>query len=236
MNEHKRVLLKLSGEQFAGKKEFGLDPDMISWVADEIVKAQQNGVQLAIVAGGGNIVRGAELAGNGIDRATADYMGMVSGVINGQALMDVLLSKGIKAHCMSSIKMDQVTEPFVRRKAMHHLQNHEVVIITGGIGKPFYTHDMAGVTLALELGCDIFLKSTKVDGVFDKDPQKHADAVKLDHVTYANALENPDIYVMDKAALGLAMEQKMPVRIFKLEEDSINRAAHGEELGTLISE
>ena len=236
MKSYKRVLLKLSGEQFAGSKDFGLDPDMINWVADEIVKVTKNGVQLAIVAGGGNIVRGKELAGNGIDRATADYLGMVSGVINGQALMDVLMSKGVMTRAMSSIKMDQVVEPFIRRKAMHYLSKGDVLIISGGIGKPFYTHDMAGVTLALELGCDIFLKSTKVDGVYDKDPEKHTDAKKLEHVTYAHALENPNIYVMDKAALGLAMEQKMPVRIFKLVEDSLAKAAHGEDLGTLISD
>lgn len=236
MSGYKRVLLKLSGEQFSGDKGFGLDAKTISWIADEIIKATKNGTQVAVVAGGGNIVRGAELAGNGIDRATADYMGMVSGVINGQALMDVLLNKGVVAQCMSSIKMDQVAEHFVRRKALHYLSRGEIVIITGGTGKPFYTHDMAGVTLALELGCDVFLKSTKHDGVYTKDPAKHDDAKKLSRLSYQEALENPEIAVMDKAALGLAAENKMPIRVFKLEDNAIAQVVNGEDLGTLINE
>ncbi|MDX1766006.1 MAG: UMP kinase [Candidatus Saccharimonadales bacterium] len=235
MSKYKRVLLKLSGEQFSGGKGMGIDPEFMGWVAEEIKKAADTGVQIVVVAGAGNFIRGADFAGRGIDRATADYMGMISGVLNGQALMDIMKHTGQDTRVMTNIKMDEVAEPFIRRKAIRHLEKGRVVIVAGGSGKPFFTHDTAGVNIALELSCDIFLKSTKVDGVYDKDPEHNHDAVKLDHVTYQQALENPNIYVMDKAALGLAMEQKMPVRIFKLEENAIRRVAEGEDLGTLIS-
>lgn len=237
MESPKRVLLKISGEAIAGNNpdSKGIDPEFVRWLAEEIKKATSTGAQIAIVVGGGNIVRGAELAGNGLELATAHYMGMVSGVINGLAVMDMIQSHGQPARLMSSIRIDQVAEPFVRRKAIRHMEKGRIVLLVGGTGRPYVTHDTAAVTAALELGCEGVYKATQVDGVYDKDPHKFEDAVRFDKVTYQKAIEDADIKVMDKAAIGLAMEQEMPITIFKLEEDSIFKAVSGESIGTTVS-
>lgn len=181
-------------------------------------------------------MRGADFAGHGIERATADYMGMLGTAINGQALMDILTHNGVNARTMSAINMDKVSEPFVRRKAIRHLEKNRVVVLACGIGKPYLTTDTAAVSYGLELDCDVVLKATKVDGVYDKDPEKHDDAIKFEHVEFQKAIETPTIHIMDKAALGLAMEQHKPIIVFDLfGDDNLRRVVEGEAIGTTIS-
>lgn len=232
----KRILLKVSGEQLAGKHDSGIDPAVVAWIAQEAKKVVQAGCQLVIIAGGGNMVRGAEIAGNGIKRVTADQMGMLSGLINAMAMTDIFESNGVPTRCLSNIYAEQVAENFSFRLAEKHLQNGRVLIVAGGIGRPYSTHDSAAVLVGLEMGCEVVLKATKVDGVYDKDPKTNADARKFDAVTYQEALENPDIKVMDKSAMGLAAEQHMKVIVYNLEEpDALMRIVRGESVGTLIS-
>lgn len=229
-----RVLLKLSGEQLAGR-EGGIDPEFVAWLASEIKKATETGVEMAIVVGGGNFLRGATIAGEGLERPTADYMGMLATVMNGLALMDMLEHHGQPTRLQTNIHINQVAEPFIRRRAIRHLEKNRVVIVAGGLGKPYLTTDTAAASVALELDCDIILKATKVDGIYNKDPAKHADAVKFDTLTYQEAIENPHVQVMDKAALGLAMEQKKPLLVFDLHKDgNILRAVSGKAIGTRV--
>jgi len=233
---YKRVLLKISGEQLAGEHSSGIDPKFGKWIADEIKKTIDMGIQLVVVVGGGNLVRGAEVAGNGIKRVTADQMGMLSGLINAMALTDIFESRGVHTRCLSNVYAEQVAENFSFRLAEKHLQAGRVVIVAGGIGRPYSTHDSAAVLVGLELDCEIVLKSTKVDGIYDKDPNKFKDAIKFDELTYQRALENADIQVMDKAALGLAMEQQMPLVVFNLQEEgNLLKAASGVSIGTKVS-
>lgn len=232
----KRVLLKISGEQLSGKHEFGMDTDVARYLAQECAKVIQAGCQLVLVVGGGNMVRGAELAGDGIKRVTADQMGMLSGLMNAMALTDIFEYEKVTTRCMSNIFATQVAEAYSFRLAHKHLKRGRVIIVAGGIGRPYFTHDTAAVNIALELSCDIVLKATKVDGVYDKDPNKFTDAKLLDEVTFQQAVENPQIKVMDKAALGLAMEQEMPVIVFNpMEAGNILRVVQGEAIGTKIS-
>lgn len=232
---YKRVLLKLSGEQLAGKHEHGIDPEFAAWIADEVKQVEDSGMQVVIMVGGGNIVRGAQIAGHGIKRVTGDHMGMLATMINALALTDIFEEQGVKTRCLSNIFAQQVAESFVHRLVEKHLQRRRVAIIAGGTGRPYFTTDTAAVALALELECDAVLKATKVDGVYDKDPAKHKDAKKMDQLTYQQAVEDGAIKVMDKAAMGLAMEQHMPVVIFRAETPgNILRAAKGEPIGTTI--
>lgn len=235
-NSNKRVLLKISGEQLAGKYDSGFDNEHAVWLAREVKKVAEEGVQVVIMVGGGNIVRGAQIAGSGIQRVTADHMGMLATLINALALTDVFESEGIKTRCLSNIFADQVAEKFVHRLANKHLQKSRVCILAGGTGRPYVTTDTAAVNLALELSCDIVLKATKVDGVYDKDPTKNDDAKKYKSLSYQQALENPSIQIMDKAALGLAMEHGISVVIFDaLKQGNIEEAVKGESVGTKIS-
>lgn len=232
---YKRVLLKLSGEQLSGSFDNGFDTKTANYLAQEIKAASKKGCQIVLVIGGGNMVRGAEVAGNGIQRVTADQMGMLSGLINSMALTDIFEAHHISTRCLSNIFADQVAEAFSHRRAIKHMENGRVVIVAGGIGRPYFTHDTAAVNLALELDCQIVLKATKVDGVFDKDPQKHTGAVKLPHMSFQEAVENPNVTVMDKAALGLAMEQHMPLVIFDaMKSGNITRVIIGQTVGTTI--
>jgi uridylate kinase len=232
---YKRVLLKLSGEQLAGKSEGGFDAELGTWLAKEIKKVTDNGTQIVIMVGGGNLARGAQLAGHGIKRVTADHIGMLATMMNALALTDIFESEGIRTRCLSSIFAEQVAEPFIHRLANKHLEKGRVVIAAGGIGRPYLTTDTAAVSLALEMSCDVVLKATKVTGVYDKDPAKHVDAVKLDHVTYQQAVADNDIKVMDKAAMGLAMEHNLPIVVFDaMQEDNIARSVAGETAGTTI--
>lgn len=234
--KYKRVLLKLSGEQLAGKYDTGIDPELAKWLALEVKKALETSVEIIVVVGGGNMVRGEAVAGHGIKRVTGDHMGMLSGLINAMATTDIFEANGIDTRCLSNIFADQVAEMYSYRRASKHLEKGRVIIIAGGIGRPYFTHDTAAVNLALELGCDAVLKATKVDGVYDKDPNKYDDAVRLESVNFQQAIENDNIKVMDKAAIGLAMEQGMKVLIFNpMEEGAIKKVCQGEDIGTLIS-
>ncbi len=233
---YKRILLKISGEQLSGQHESGIDPEVVSWIASEAKKVVEAGCQLIIIAGGGNMVRGAELAGNGIKRVTADQMGMLSGLINAMAMTDIFEASGLPTRCLSNIYAEQVAENFSFRLAEKHLESGRVLIVAGGIGRPYSTHDSAAVLVGLELDCELVLKSTKVDGVYDKDPTHFDDARKFDTIDYQTAIEEPEIKVMDKAALGLAAEQKMPIIVYKLDEpDALMRIINGEQVGTRIS-
>ena len=235
-NKYKRILVKISGEQLAGKSGRGIDTDFINWLAEEIKPIMESGTQVAVVPGAGNWIRGADFAGNGIERSTADYMGMLGGVINGQAIMDIFQSNGLETRVMSSIRMEQICEPYVRRKAIRHMDKGRVLVISGGTGRPYVTHDTAGVSYGLELDCEVVIKASNVDGVFDKDPHKHNDAVKYDTLDYQSVMENPHIKVMDKSALGLAMDQDMDVLVFNIaEKGALLRIAKGEAIGTLVS-
>lgn len=232
---YKRVLLKLSGEQLAGKFEGGIDAELGAWLAQQIKQVADTGVQIVIMVGGGNYARGAQLAGHGIKRVTADHIGMLATMMNALALTDIFESQGIPTRCLSSIFAEQVAEPFIHRLADKHLEKGRVVIAAGGIGRPYLTTDTAAVSLALELDCEVVLKATKVDGVYDKDPAKFPDAAKLDHLTFQQAVADDDIKVMDKAAMGLAMEHHLPLVVFDaLQDGNIAKAAAGQTAGTTI--
>lgn len=238
MGEHPytRVLLKLSGEQLAGKFEGGIDPELGAWLAGEIKKVVDSNIQVVVMVGGGNFVRGAQIAGHGIRRVTGDHMGMLGTMINALALTDIFESQGIPTRCLSSIFAEQVAEPFIHRLAYKHLEKGRVVIAAGGIGRPYLTTDTAAVSLALELECGVVLKATKVDGVYDKDPNEYNDAVKIDHMDFQQAVSDNAIKVMDKAAMGLAMEHHLPVVVFDaMQADNILKAAKGDSAGTTIS-
>ncbi len=228
--------MKLSGEQLAGKFENGIDPEVAAFLAEEVKKVADSGTQVVIVIGGGNIVRGAQIAGHGIHRVTGDHMGMLATMINALALTDIFEHHGVATRCLSNIFAEQVAEKFVHRLAHKHFEKGRVVIVAGGVGRPFMTTDTAAVVLALEMDCDVVLKATKVDGVYDKDPAKFDNAQKLDVVTYQQAVSDSAINVMDKAAMGLAMEHKMPLIIFDaLKENNIALVASGEHVGTVIA-
>jgi uridylate kinase len=233
---YKRVLLKISGEQLAGKHEVGIDTDMAHYLAKECKKVLRAGCQLILVVGGGNMVRGAEVAGNGVKRVTADQMGMLSGLINAMAVTDIFESEGLPTRCMSNIFAEQLAESYSFRLAEKHLERKRVVVVAGGIARPYFTHDTAAVSIALELSCEVVLKATKVDGVYDKDPAKHSDAKLLKKLSYQNAVSDSAIKVMDKAALGLAMEQDMPVIVLDpMTPDNILKAVKGKPIGSYIS-
>ncbi len=233
---YKRILLKLSGEQLAGKHGFGIDPEVARYLATELKKAVAVGCQIVIVAGGGNMVRGSEVAGNGIRRVTADQMGMLSGLMNAMALMDIFESEGLQARCLSNLYAEQIAESYSYRLAEKHLEKGRVLIVAGGSGRPYVTHDTAAVMLALELDCELTLKASKVDGVYDKDPEKFDDASKLDSMSLQAAIENPAIKVMDRAALGLAVENNVHVVVFDMmQPDNLLKIVQGEPLGTKIS-
>lgn len=233
---YKRVLLKLSGEMLGGKYENGIDPELAAWFAKEVKPAADNGTEIVIMVGGGNFVRGAQIAGHGIRRVTADHMGMLGTMINALALTDIFEANSVKTRCLSNIFAQQVAEPFVYRLANKHLEKGRVVIAAGGLGRPYLTTDTAAVSLALEMDCEVVLKATKVDGVYDKDPAKHDDAVIFEKLDFQHAVENAHIKVMDKAAMGLAMEQGMKLVIFNpMQEGSIASVISGGDLGTKIS-
>lgn len=235
----KRILLKLSGEQFAGSKSFGIDTEFISNLAEEIKEVvSSTQAQIVIVVGGGNFLRGASLsnAEKTIERATADYMGMLATTMNGMALVDVLEYHKQPARLQSRLQINSVAEPYIRRRAIRHLEKGRVVIVSGGTGNPFVTTDTAAVSAALELDCDLVLKATKVDGVYTADPKKDKNAKKIENISYLEVLNNPQINVMDNAAISMAMDHKLHVVIFDLlTPGNIKKVINGEKVGTLIS-
>lgn len=233
---YKRVLLKFSGEQLAGKTDGGFDAEFAGWLAGQVKAVTESGHQVVIMVGGGNFIRGAQIAGHGIQRVTADHMGMLATMINALALTDIFESNGLPTRCLSNIYAQQVAEPFVHRLANKHLQKNRVVITAGGLGRPYVTTDTGAVALALELDCEVVLKATKFDGVYEKDPAEFPDAKRYESLSFQEAVQSPHVKVMDKAAMGLAMEQNMPIIIFDAMQDgSIARVINGENVGTKIS-
>ena len=231
-----RILLKLSGEQLQGQFDGGFDIERARWIAGQLKPLLAAGKEIVIMVGGGNYARGAQLASDQIPRVTADNIGMLATVMNGLALSSVLNAEGVDTRVLSSIAADQVVDQFTHRRALSHLEKKRVVIVAGGMGRPYLTTDTAAVELALEMDCEVVLKATKVDGVFDRDPQKYDDAKKYDHITFDQALQDSEINVMDKAALGLASEHNTSVIVFALLDDgNIARAAAGDGAGTLIN-
>lgn len=233
---YKRILLKLSGEQLQGDQKSGFDTKRAEWIAGQIKPILGDGTEVVIMVGGGNYARGAQLANEKIQRVTADNIGMLSTLMNALALADVFNASGLPTRAISNVKADQVVDQYTSRRAESHLSKKRVVIVAGGIGRPFLTTDTAALSLALELKCDVVIKTTKVDGVYDKDPAKHDDATKIDSISHHEALSNEHIAVMDKAALGLAMEQNQLLIICDLLTDgNIARAARGEDVGTRVT-
>ncbi len=231
---YRRVLLKLSGEQLQGQFDGGFDAERAAWIASEIKKVHDS--QIIIMIGGGNYARGAQLTGGGVQRVTADNIGMLATMMNALALVDVLNAHGVSARAVTNIKADQVIDQFTHRRAISHLEKNRVVVVAGGIGRPYLTTDTAAVSLALELDCDAILKATKVDGVYDSDPQHNPEARKLEHITLREAVEDPNIQVMDKAAIALAEDHNQSIVVFELlQEDNIARTIAGEPVGTTIS-
>jgi uridylate kinase len=229
-----RVLLKLSGESFAGGKPFGIDFSIVTRLASEIKDLAASGIQVAVVIGGGNMIRGAELSKAGIDRASADYMGMLSTVINALAMQDALEKMDIDTRTLTAIEMSEIAEPFIRRRAMRHLEKGRVVILAAGTGNPYFSTDTAAVLRALELRAQAVLKATNVDGVYDRDPHIYPDAKKFDTIEFMDAI-NQGLKVMDLTAFALCKENNLPIVVFNaMEPGGIKRAASGEIIGTYV--
>ena len=234
--KYKRILLKLSGEALMGGRRSGIDSEVLAAVADEIKEVQQLGVQVAIVIGGGNIFRGVTGATQGIDRVAGDHMGMLATVINALALQDSLERRDVPTRVTTAITMAEVAEPFLRRRAIRHLEKGRVVICAAGTGNPFFTTDSAAALRAAELKCDIIFKATKVDGIYTADPEKDPNAIRLPHVTYQRVLAER-LQVMDAAAIDLARGSSIPIYIFSLrEKGNIKRALLGEDVGSIVSD
>lgn len=232
---YKRVLLKFSGEALSGENGFGIDPQKAVQIAQQVKALKQDGIELAIVVGAGNIWRGQQGIELGMDRATADYMGMLATVMNAMALMDAIEKFEIDTRVMTAIKMDQVAEPYIRRRAISHLEKGHVVIFAGGTGNPFFTTDTAAALRAVEIEADIVIKATKVDGVYDKDPKKFKDAVKFDKITFMEAI-NKQLRVMDTTALSLCMDNQLPIMVLNFwQKDALKDAFCGKNVGTLVS-
>ena len=231
---YKRVLLKLSGEALAGDLGYGIDPKVVDSLADEIADVVHDGVQLAIVVGGGNIFRGVSGATDGMDRAQADYIGMLATVMNALALQDAFERHGIFSRVQSAINMQAVSEPYIRRRAIRHMEKGRVVILAAGTGNPYFTTDTTAALRACELDVDVLMKATKVDGVYDSDPVKNSDAKRYDRISYMEVLSQ-GLNVMDSTATSLCMDNKVPMIVFDLTvQGNIARALKGEDVGTTV--
>lgn len=231
---YKRVLLKLSGEALQGADQFGLNPEVISGIASEISEVHELGVQVAIVAGGGNFFRGARAGELGIDRASADYMGMLATMINGVALQNALEKKGVHCRLVSALAVQEVAEPFIPRRAVRHLEKGRVVIFVAGTGNPFFTTDTAAALRAIEIKAEVLLKATKVEGVYSDDPKKVLDARRYERISHADVLAK-ELKVMDSTAISLSKDNGLRIKIFDItRRGNILRAVRGEEIGTLI--
>ncbi len=231
----RRVLLKLSGEALSGERAFGIDQERIESLAEEIVSVHQSGVQVAIVVGGGNIIRGMERAADGMDRATADYAGMLASVLNSLTVQDALERREVPTRVLSALSVEEVAEPYIRRRAMRHLEKGRIVIFAGGTGNPFFTTDTAAALRALEIGAEaILMAKNAVDGVYDGDPRIDPNASFIPELTHLEAIER-GLKVMDTTALSLCMDNHVPIIVFALEEGTIARVTSGERVGTIIS-
>jgi len=233
--KYERILLKLSGEALAGQQGYGIDPEVISAIAAEIKDVVDLGVQVALVIGGGNIFRGLSAASRGMDRASADYMGMLATVMNSLAMQDALETIGVKTRVQSAIEMQEIAEPYIRRRAVRHLEKGRVVIFGAGTGNPYFTTDTAASLRAMEINADVILKATKVDGVYSADPNKDKNAVKYDTLTYIEVLQQ-NLQVMDATATSLCMDNSLPIIIFDLTSPgNIEKVVRGAEIGTLVT-
>ncbi|HLH70417.1 MAG TPA: UMP kinase [Candidatus Dormibacteraeota bacterium] len=232
---YRRILLKLSGEALGGSRDYGIDFAVVQDVVRQVKRVHELGVQVLLVVGGGNIFRGRDAAKGGLDRATGDYMGMLGTVINALALQDGLEKLGVAARTMTAIQMNQVAEPYIRRRAVRHLEKGRVVILAGGNGDPYFTTDTTAALRAVELECDVLMKATKVDGVYTADPVRDPTATKLRRLDYMEVL-NRGIDVMDNTALTLCMDNEMPIVVFDLlKEGNLERVVLGDEIGTLVA-
>ena len=231
---YKRVMLKISGEALAGTQEYGLSTDVVSFIAEEVREVYRLGIQVAMVIGGGNIFRGMEASARGMDRASADYMGMLATCINGLAMQSALEKLGVDTRVQTAIEMREVAEPFIRRRALRHLDKGRVVIFVGGTGNPYFTTDTAAALRAMEIGAEVVFKATKVDGVYTADPTLDPTAQKFDELTYIEVLSRR-LKVMDSTAISLCMDNGFPIVVFNMHErGSLGRLVRGERVGTLV--
>ena len=231
---YKRILLKLSGEALAGNQGHGINSDTIKQIAKDIKQAHDTGVQIGLVIGGGNIFRGVAASAQGMDRASSDYMGMLATCINSLALQDALEKENVPTRVQSAIEMNEIAEPYIRRRAVRHLEKNRIVIFAAGTGNPYFTTDTAAALRAMEINAEVLMKATKVDGIYDKDPTKHKDAIRYDKITYIDVLKQ-GLQVMDSTAISLCMDNKLPIMTFDLAKNgNIFKAVVGEKIGTLV--
>jgi len=232
--KYRRVLLKLSGEALMGKMDYGIDPEIISGLAREVLEASRAGAEIGLVIGGGNIFRGAGLAAAGMDRVTGDHMGMLATIMNALAMQDAIEKIGGYARVMSAIKINAVAEDYIRRRAVRHIEKGRIAIFAAGTGTPFFTTDSAAALRAVEIGADLMLKATKVDGVYDSDPKKNPDAVRYDRLSYTDVITR-NLQVMDTAAIALCRDYGMPMRVYDMTvPGNLMRLLRGEQIGTLV--
>ena len=233
---YRRVLLKLSGEVLAGEQDFGIDPVKANYLAEEVQSIRESGVEIGLIIGAGNIFRGMQAASKGMDRVTGDYLGMLATIMNAISVQDALEKVGCETRTLSAISVSQIAEPYIRRRAIRHLEKGRVVIIAGGTGNPFFTTDSAAALRAVELNAEVVLKGTKVDGIYDKDPMIHDDAVKFETVSFSRVL-NDNLRVMDMTAITLCKENNLPIRVFNINHTGDLKAlVLGGKIGTLVSE
>lgn len=233
---YRRILLKISGEALLGNEDYGIDPEVLRGLAAEIIEVAKIGVQIGLVVGGGNIFRGAGLARSGMDRATADHMGMLATVMNALALQDAIEKQGANCRVMSAIKINEVCEDYIRRRAIRHLEKGRIVVFAAGTGNPFFTTDSAAALRAIEISADLMLKATKVDGLYSADPVKDPNAVKFDRISYDTAIERK-LAVMDTTAFALCRDYRMPIRVYDIaRRGDLMRIVRGEPVGTLVDQ
>lgn len=233
--KYNRILLKLSGEALMGDRQYGIDPKRLAEYAAEIKQVHDKGIQIAIVIGGGNIFRGISGASNGMDRVQGDYMGMMATVINGMALQGALEDAGMQTRLQTALKIEAIAEPYIKRRAVRHLEKNRIVIFGAGTGNPYFTTDTAAVLRGIEVGCDVILKGTRVDGVYDSDPEKNADAVKFDNITFDDVLSK-GLNIMDTTAFTLSQENKLPIIVFDMnKEGNLLKVCEGENVGTTVN-
>ena len=232
--QYKRILLKLSGEALMGDRNYGIDPKRLSEYAKEIKQVVEKGIEVAIVIGGGNIFRGVAGASNGMDRVQGDYMGMLATCINGLALQSAIETEGVKTRLLTAIKMEQVAEPFIKRRAVRHLEKGRVVIFGAGTGNPYFTTDTAAVLRAIEINADAILKGTRVDGIYNSDPEKNKDAIKFENITFKEVIDK-GLKVMDMTAFTLSEENKLPITVFDMNTNgNLLKLISGENIGTVV--
>ncbi len=230
---YRRIMLKLSGESLAGEKGFGIDPETVTAICKEIADVHDMGLELVLVIGGGNIFRGISSSAKGMERATADYMGMLATILNAMAVQESLEKMGKPTRVLSAIETTELCEPYIRRKGLSHLEKGRIVICAGGTGNPYFTTDTAAALRAMELRCEAIIKATRVDGIYNKDPEKHSDAVRYERITYRETLDK-ELKVMDATAITLARENRMPIIVCNILGGNIKRVVCGENTGTIV--